>query len=274
MAQLLIILANAACSNSAVNAQVFHFWFPGQHYIRLQTAGSAALNHNKSAKPRRRNRAGFKEIARPGSRRGPLAGPAGRSRLPARLGASASPTHLRCSPGARGRQLGALRCTSACGETGLNEQQLEVPGAAGGGRRPPRSAWLGNGGEAKAQPGPTTQLSAASERGRKPAKTVSNLKETDSLCLDTSLLVQPKATHCVASYITKQKAMHPGTSKKSTRALQHSAPGVLLAFSAALLTQALPSLLPALEASSTRGFLAVKHRAPFTRHRKNKSPQS
>jgi len=37
-----------------------------------------------------------------------LAVPAGRSRLPARLGASVSPAHLHCSHGAEGRQLSKL----------------------------------------------------------------------------------------------------------------------------------------------------------------------
>lgn len=42
---------------------MFHFWFPGQHYIRLQTAGSTALNYNQLAKSMHKNRACFQERA-------------------------------------------------------------------------------------------------------------------------------------------------------------------------------------------------------------------
>lgn len=109
---------------------MFHFWFPGQHYIRLQTAGSTALNHNKLSKAdAQKNRASFKESAGLGRAAGDPAKPAGplggagrvEPPFPAPLGASASLTHLQCSHGAETRQLGRARLhkrAKDCRETG------------------------------------------------------------------------------------------------------------------------------------------------------------
>lgn len=56
---------------------MFHFWFPGQHYIRLQTAGSTALNHSKLAKADAQNSRWLKASAGLGRAAGDPAQPAG-----------------------------------------------------------------------------------------------------------------------------------------------------------------------------------------------------
>lgn len=88
---------------------MFHFWFPWQHYIRLQTAGSTVLNHNKLTKPRHKTIAALKReytIRLPGCwMRRSLWGPFGLWRrveppsFSASFGTCASLTHLQCSNG-------------------------------------------------------------------------------------------------------------------------------------------------------------------------------
>lgn len=87
---------------------MFHFWFPWQHYIRLQTAGSTVLNHNKLTKPRHKTIAALKReytILPPGCWMRRLWGPFGLQRrveppsFSASFGICASLTHLQCSNG-------------------------------------------------------------------------------------------------------------------------------------------------------------------------------
>ena len=87
---------------------MFHFWFPWQHYIRLQTAGSTVLNHNKLTKPRHKTIVALKReytILPPGCWMRRLWGPFGLQQrveppsFSASFGICASLTHLQCSNG-------------------------------------------------------------------------------------------------------------------------------------------------------------------------------